>query len=227
MSIAVVNTTEAPEQTTVGSFSIQRLGVYPSMTVTLVETVADRCIDTVTGMVLADPAVPGVFSGVTLSTASVEGIVGQPVTKPDATVVGTVDSVSVTLPGPTVATQVLFTTTTTEDLTGVTLTIQRKNTFGVDALRGARQGRMYDLMLTSTDSAQLSRMQQLMGSAHVKAVMVTLAQLGVSKTVAEVQAAVMAASDNLESILATEFEGLELERRGGTFVGRSVGNVPT
>ena len=215
MAIAPDSVAEVPQHTTVGAYTVQRLGVAPSFSVTMVETVDDLWSATVTEMVPC--GTPGEYAGVRVPMSDFSGLVGQPVLLADSTEVGVVASVAMA------PSQLLFSTPVTTDYTGQTLHVQRLNAFGIPAHRAARQGVNRTLSLSSANADQFTRMQQLMGAAHVNAVLVVLAALGISKTPAEVQAAVASASDNLESILATQFEQLELERRAGTFVGLPMG----
>lgn len=85
------------------------------------------------------------------------------------------------------------------------------------------------LELSAADDAQKSRMMELLGAIYVAAGANLLAALGISKTVAEIQAAVEALAGtgvNMDALIAQAFEQLELDRRAGTATPRVIGRAP-
>lgn len=207
---------EIPTGTAVSRFVVDRLGAAPSLTVTMADTVEDVVAGDVVTMIPAldfDAAAP-TYRGMEvqfafLITTAVFGL--NVVRASTGQVVGSILGGS--------GRMVYFNVATSLDLSGETVTLRRRNPFGVPALRKAKESPERHLSLQTADPAQFTRMATLMITAHVRAVLAVLPGLGVDASPSAVQAAVLGASDNLESILASEFETLELERRAGTFIG--------
>jgi hypothetical protein len=224
MSFAVATTNETPQATTVAGFTLVRVGAVPALSVRYVESVQDVIEDVIQVMVPEldiEGAPTGSFSGcVSPRVAQSSGLLNQELFVAGQAV-ATVEALS---PGNGT---VHFAQPSAADLTGETVRGVCKNVFGTTGLRPSAFGRAWELSLTADKPLQRQRMMQLMGSAHVKAVLAVMQVLGVSKTVDEVVAAVMACPDNLESLLATEFEALELGRRDRSFTDLGVaGNAP-
>lgn len=211
---------DVPTGAAVASFTIDRLGAVPSLRVTIAETVEDVAVWTVAGMVESEasteeaPAYSGVAVTVTAQTGFPTAIVGAVLLAADDTALGTVTAVG--------QDTILLDADLTVDLTDAVVRARRSNPMGVPALRRAQAVPARELVLQMVDGAQIYRMAALMITAHVKAVLAVLPALSADSTLEEVQAAVLASPDNLESILATEFEALEMERRAGEFVGHVV-----
>lgn len=217
MSIAPdSNEKEVPTSAAVSRFTVERLGAMPMLTVTIADTVEDTLVGEVVAM-LAHPEsteeLP-LYRGIDVLFPEIldDSMTDLEVRRvSDNALVGTIYNSTVRL--------VYFHEPTMLDLTGDTVSIQRKNAFGVLALRKAKDSTERTLMLRTNIPDQFMRMATVMITAHIRAVLAALPGLGVEATLQQVQLAVLGASDNLESILASEFEQLELERRTHTFVG--------
>jgi hypothetical protein len=92
------------------------------------------------------------------------------------------------------------------------------NILGMVQHRPVRGGRRWELVLSSDDDVQRGRIEQMMGAAMFAAVKAGLEALEVEKTDQEIMGAVMALQAegvNIDSILASQAESLELDRRAG------------
>lgn len=211
MAIDVVRTTEQAECVAVSAFTMDRLGLTPALQVRFTEAVPDRFISTVVATVASDSD-PTQFVALVLDAVPQGSITDQQITTTDGTVVGTVQAFDVATRNLTLAAP------TTTALQGVTVQVQQRNAFGIPALRPNRGGASWAFTVNANASQSTQFMGGLMVASHIAAVLAVLPHLGITdKTAADVQAAVLASSDSLESILATQFEQqLEEPRRQKT-----------
>lgn len=104
------------------------------------------------------------------------------------------------------------------------------NGFGNRAHVNIRDGRNYALTLRSTVPAERARMQQALVEIHVEAVLTVLGALGITgASQADVTGAIIALAGqgvNIESMIASALERIELDRRAGTFQPLTSGQAP-
>lgn len=222
MSFELATPPDSPKYTTVSSFTIARLGQFPTLRVAFAETTEDLVTVTVLSMteaVKAQPEDPTVYTGFVISPLQ-RSLVGQTL-KQGSTVIGVVQSHALDT-----GTVTLVSAPTT-DLTGISLSCQFVNALGVTALVPATIGRIWELTLPTSDSGARNYLLQLMGGFHVTAAMQVLAALGHTHTVEEVVAAVQGLPDNIESTLASAFEQIEKDRRTSAVPGlKLLGDAP-
>jgi hypothetical protein len=119
-----------------------------------------------------------------------------------------------------------------EVVEGQTISLVSVTTVGTLAYRRAKGGMRWELFLDGTDSLAMTRMQVMLGRAYARSARAVLMALGLSEQVTDLQieAAVQALGAqgiNLDGILASEGERLELDRQAGVPTGVLVlGDAP-
>lgn len=214
------------EATTVSRYSLSRLGASPSLTVGYAETALG--FEVVSVAQATDLNRDGVFETLRidrwLDNPSVA--VGLALTKEDGTAIGTIGTYVVTPAVPatdsTPAVPAYGTATLTSggfsSAAPTTVRAPMINSFGVRAQVGVNGGRQWDLVLSSSYPSQNARMQTMLGTVSVTLVAMALAALGIAKTQAEIAAVIQslaAQGNSLDSIIASQCEQLERDRRSG------------
>lgn len=220
MAFPLGTRSDLPERTTFAGFHLNRLGQHQVVIAEYQETRDDWLVGPVVAT-LPDTE-PDVTLRDTVQVATcqyVPSLVGADVTRTDTSVVvGTVSAHDTTLGTLT------FAAAPGVDLTGVELKVQARNDFGVPVQRVAQDGRAWTLTLYSGEPTQYARLVQMQMEIFIDAVTAGLTALGVSKTAAEIQTAVVGllqSGVNVESMIATAFERLEQDRQAGNI------SVPT
>lgn len=223
-----------PESTTVAGFTLQRLAApvlrvkYNETTRGWLDVLVSEKVDATTLVINEFIDNPSAAPGIELFLA-------------DDTSIGTISDYIVLPAVPATETDPGSPAKGQATITGVGLaadapaTLKRAmlNAFGIQAQLPVVGGRQWELVFPSEIAASAAKMQSMLGSITVAVVAAALAQLGVVKTVEEIGAAVQAmaaAGDSLDSLIASEFEQLEKDRRSGALPSTDympVGSVPS
>jgi hypothetical protein len=195
----------SPQYTTVSSYSISRLG-NPVLRVRYAETALQWI--TIPIDLAEDLDSDGHYE--TLHTTDSNVAVGVELFDTAGNSVGVVTSYSngvATLVGPAMPTSA-----------PASLCIPLQNAFGAQIQKLVPRGREYELQLAGDNAQQSAKMQALLIEVTVNMAMLVFAQMNHTATVEDVQAAVIAlaqAGNNIDSIIGTVMEGLEISRRAG------------
>lgn len=113
--------------------------------------------------------------------------------------------------------------------TGLSVTARMVNTLGIEALDQIQGGHDWTLILDTGNADHFSRLQTAQVRPGTIYAMQVLGALGLTKTAAEVQAAVVGLAQGgvtIETVLTEEMEKIELERRDGTLQPYVIGTLP-
>ena len=213
MSIPVLRSKE-PVSNTLHSFTLFRLGPRPVLHMRFVET--DWVYEPAALITAAEQLASGKWNHLVIPTWSTRtDYIGRSVVLADKhdVVIGKIASIN------TDTGVVHLTAGVDNDLTGVTVTVRTVNSLGQNALDQIQGGRDWTLALDSGNPAHFQRMQTIMVRPNVMFAIQVLDALGISRTPAEVQAAVEELARQgmtVEILLTQEFEQLEMDRRAGT-----------
>lgn len=224
MAIEPLTTTiEMPKFTHVDSYTVYRLGAYPSLEVRFQETVYRLTLettavtwqwDTVKRVTVSDPA----------WIALGQALLGRYVATPESDPIGQVTAVQLDDPGPSVTLTVAYQGTLSSAPTALAL-VEPTPTSPM-SYRPAVGSLPWAVALNSVNPAHAAKMQELLVQVHVTAAAEVLAALGASYTLPQIQAAVIGLAmvgRNVDTYLAEAGETLELARRNGQGVGQYIG----
>lgn len=118
-----------------------------------------------------------------------------------------------------------------EDLTGVEVTLKRRNQFGALILRHANEGRRWSLTLGSEQPDDFARMRQMLGEVFFVAVKEWLTEVGeTGYTDNDIEAVINSLAlkqRHIDAFITEALERVEMDRRAGTFSPATVtGNAP-
>jgi hypothetical protein len=105
------------------------------------------------------------------------------------------------------------------------LELEQPNALGMVQHRKANTGRTWELILSSAQAQGKERLEQMLGTVMFSVLKAGCQALGVEKSDAEIFGAVMAlhaAEVNIDGLLATEAEKLEMDRQLGLIEGIGV-----
>lgn len=224
MALDPIPDREIPRFTHVADYTVQRLGRFPQVRVTLEETVylTDLVTEAVTGDIILAPRTLAISdpAWVAQGTALLSRLVCDGGLAPLGTIVEVTvveDSLLVTLD---------------QDLTGVPTQIHlvAETPTSPHAYRRARAGKSWTIVLDSGIPEQATLLRHLMGTVYLAAAQELLAELGITTvTTPELLTALSALAArgrNIDTFLTEQGEHLELVRRAGTLTAGVFGDVP-
>jgi hypothetical protein len=221
MPLPILTAQETPQQRTCASYTVKRLGLYPSMEMVFTETVSDVVILTVTSA--SDTNDDSKFDTleVTIQYSPLSSsvyqdwvteIVGKTILKVDDSSFGVCESVGENL-------SIKLVEGVDSDPTGLVLHYIRINGFGEMVSRPALNGLSFLRTMSARVPAQLAKMQEVLGTVSFTLTSAVIAQLGLTASPQDIGAALatMAASgDNLDSFIVRELEALQGDIDDGT-----------
>lgn len=231
MAFDIAQDGETPKFTVLSQYSVERTGQYPVARATFEECV--YMMDGPATVTLAEDldgdghketlTVPGLGEVPSMAT--------RVLCTQDSTVVGTISNAVITVVTPAVVdgTGIVITpavhsakltlgTPPSTDLTGVKVGVVKRMPVGTPAYRRARAGKTWQIVMDGANPQSMQQMATMLGKIYFNAVKAALTALGVSKTDAEISAALqMLASQgtNIDGIFAAVGEALEITRRSG------------
>lgn len=242
MAIEVALQKDAPEFTTVASYEVTRLTGSLFMRTTMTET--RRGWVPIAVLAAVDANADGVFEelhvqpAANIMVADPAQLVGRTIVDEHLATVGVVGTAAAVAAVPAspenpTGTPGYWTLTLTSgglaSAAPVSLQATQLNPFGIQVQNPANGGRSWQFVLSSDSPAQLARMESMLANVQAALVAAALTALGVTKTPAEIQAAVgamFAAGASIDSLIASEMEKLEEDRRSGAFTGATVLGSP-
>lgn len=238
MAFEVAQSKQAPENTTVSNYSVSRLTGIQYLRTQMSETrrgwvpvVVLRAADTNSDGVFEELDVQPVDPGYAHAPSD---LLGRVLLNEVGATVGTVETAEAVPPTPASPEHpgapgywklTLAASGGLPSADAVTLESPHINFFGAQVNNPVPSGRSWDLELSSAVPEQAARMQAMMFRIQVNFIMMALAALGVTKTPEEVQAAaltMMQQGNSIDSVIASEMEQLEKDRRSGALTAVTV-----
>lgn len=214
MPLPILTAQETPQQRTCASYTVKRLGLYPSMEMVFIETVVDVVTVTITAAsdTNDDSKFDTLVATVQYSPLSspvsqewVTEIVGKTLLKADESTFGVCDSVGEDL-------SIKIVTGVDANPTGLVLHYIRVNGFGEIVSRPVLNGVSYIRTLSARAPAQLAKMQEVLGTVSFTLATAVIAQLGLTaspQAIGAALSAMAATGDNLDSFIVRELEALQ------------------
>lgn len=215
MPLPILTAQEIPQQRTCASYTVKRLGLYPSMEMVFTETVADVVTITITGAsdTNADSKFDTLVATVRYSPFSsplaqqdwIIEIVGKTLLKTDDSAFGVCESVGEDL-------SIKLVEGVNADPTGLVLHYVRVNGFGEIVARPALNGLSFVKAMSARVPIQLAKMQEVLGNVSFALASAVISQLGLTATPQAIGGALMAMAatgDNLDSFIVRELEALQ------------------
>lgn len=245
MAFDVIPNEDLPQFTVLTSYHVERLGQYPVCLATFAECVyltAPPVSVTATEDLNGD-GLKEILTVTAWSGSAESDVLNKYLKGPTGALIGQITSASleqvtaaVLGPSGSVITpavnqmKVTLTPAPATDIVGSNIAIITQNPVGALCYKQAGNGRRWTVSVDGSVPAQMQRMITMLGTIYFKAVKFALDALNVTKTDAEVQAAIQACAlqgNNIDSIFGSEGDQLEIDRRAGTLVGFTSPGAPT